>query len=110
MAVIKHIVLFQFKPDASASTISDVCKRMLALKEQCMDSSTKQPLVISCIGGKDISTEGMQNGYTHPFIVEFASEQDRDAYVVHEAHVNFVKSLADVVHSATVVDFVPGQF
>ena len=49
---------------------------------------------------------GLQNGITHGFVVEFGSVEDRDYYVKEDpTHQAFVKSIEDLVEKAIVVDF-----
>ncbi|OCL03145.1 stress responsive A/B barrel domain protein [Glonium stellatum] len=108
---VTHIVLFQFKPDASAEVIKDVCDRMLALKDNCIHPTSGKLYVKSSTGGTDNSIEGIQNGITHAFIVEFESAEDRDYYVRKDpAHLSFVSSIGKVVEKAQVVDFTAGVF
>jgi len=110
MAVI-HLVQFKFKDEVTADEVHQACSRMLALKVNCLHPTTKQPYVSSIVGGKDNSAEGLQQGLTHAFVVEFASEDDRDYYVRHDpAHQAFVKSIGVVVEKAQVLDFTPGIF
>ncbi|KAK4635042.1 hypothetical protein CLAFUW4_01918 [Fulvia fulva] len=59
---ILHIVLFEFKPTTTHSQVEDVCKRMLALKDNCIHPETKQTYVKSYGGGRDNSPEGQQVG------------------------------------------------
>ena len=61
-----------------------------------------------------MTTHGLchiQRGFTHSFVVEFDSEEDRHYYVKEDpAHVNFVKDVRPLVSQIQVVDFVPGKF
>lgn len=80
---IVHIVLFEFKPVVERKVIQDVsqtlaiawlyrvplwmkltdgqvCKRMLALQDQCVHPTSKKPYVKSHGGGRDNSPEGHQ--------------------------------------------------
>ncbi|KAJ5458070.1 hypothetical protein N7475_009458 [Penicillium sp. IBT 31633x] len=106
---ITHIVLFQFKSDVAAQAIHDACGRMLALKDNCIHPSSQKPYITSASGGKDNSPEGIQNGITHAFVVEFASAEDRDYYVQSDpVHREFIKSLDGLVEKAQVIDFTNG--
>ncbi|OCK78967.1 hypothetical protein K432DRAFT_444246 [Lepidopterella palustris CBS 459.81] len=108
---VTHIVLFQFKSSASPEAVQDVCKRMIALKDICIHPTSQKPYIVSSSGGTDNSPEGLQNGITHAFVVEFASAEDRDYYVTEDpSHQAFVKSIGDVVEKAQVVDFTGGAF
>lgn len=51
-----------------------------------------------------------QDPYTHGFVVEFESEEDRDYYVYKDpAHQDFVKFAGGVANGVKVVDYVPGK-
>ncbi|GIJ91469.1 hypothetical protein Asppvi_010435 [Aspergillus pseudoviridinutans] len=110
MAII-HVVQFQFKSTTSPEVIKDTCTRMLNLRENCIQPTTQKPYIKASAGGKDNSIEGLQNGITHVFVVEFENEADREYYVrTDPAHQAFVKSLDGVIEKAQVVDFTPGVF
>ncbi|RAK95613.1 uncharacterized protein BO80DRAFT_321448, partial [Aspergillus ibericus CBS 121593] len=56
-------------------------------------------------GEKDNSSEGIQNGITHAFVVQFPTAEDRDYYVKQDpAHQAFVKSLDGIIEKAQVID------
>ncbi|KAG6017856.1 hypothetical protein E4U41_004114 [Claviceps citrina] len=110
-----HIVLLGFKPDAAPEAITQCCQQLLSLKQTCLHATTQKPYIVSLKGGKDMSIEGLQNGFTHAFVVEFASVADRDYYVKEDtAHRGFVEkwiATADSIASkALVVDFGTGLF
>jgi len=106
-----HIVLFEFKPSVGKAIIDDVCRRMLELQQTCLHPESKSPYIISTVGGRDISPEGHQGGFTHGFVSQFASEEDRDYYLEEDTvHLGFVKSLEGVIENVRVVDFTPGAF
>ncbi|KAF2154087.1 hypothetical protein K461DRAFT_320261 [Myriangium duriaei CBS 260.36] len=110
MAII-HIVLFQFKDTLSTKEVDDVCQRMLALVDKCVHPKTGKPFIKSHGGGRDNSIEGFQGGFTHGFVYEFETREDRDYYVREDpAHQEFVAGLKDVLAGARVVDFTPGEF
>ncbi|KAJ5990313.1 hypothetical protein N7522_010520 [Penicillium canescens] len=108
---ITHIVLFQFKSDVAADIVYGACQRMLALRDDCLHPSSQKPYIKASLGGKDNSPEGIQNGITHAFVVEFANAADRDYYVKHDpVHQDFIKSLDGVIEKAQVIDFTDGAF
>ncbi|KAF2212368.1 hypothetical protein CERZMDRAFT_59260 [Cercospora zeae-maydis SCOH1-5] len=110
MAII-HIVLFEFKPTVTHAQVEDVCTRMLALKDSCLHPTTNQKYVKSYGGGRDTSPEGLQGGFSHGFVSEFESEEDRKYYLEKDpAHLEFVASLKDVIQNVRVLDFEPGKF
>ena len=56
-------------------------------------------------GGANISPEGKTLGLTHTFVMEFSSEADRDAYLIHPAHVAFGDEFGKFVENV----FVSGE-
>jgi TFIIF-interacting CTD phosphatase-like protein len=84
---------------------------MLALKDSCVHPTTQKPYIKSASGGTDNSPEGIQNGFTHAFIVEFESTEDRDYYVNDDPSHDEFKTLAGkVLEKAQVIDFIDGAF
>ncbi|KAJ5881092.1 uncharacterized protein N7473_012145 [Penicillium subrubescens] len=108
---ITHIVLFQFKAGTDTKVIKDTCDRMIGLKEDCVHPTSNKPYIKASSGGADNSIEGIQNGITHAFVVEFFSAEDRDYYVREDPrHKAFVQSLNGVIEKAQVIDFMNGVF
>ncbi|KAL7807117.1 dabb domain-containing protein [Trichoderma aethiopicum] len=108
---ITHTVLFQIRADAKPEDVKAACDRFLALKDNCIHPTTNTPYIASLKGGQDNSPEGLQNGITHGFVVEFNSAEDRDYYVrTDPAHQAFVKSIGGLVEKAIVVDFSNGVY
>jgi len=52
-----------------------------------------------------VSPEGISQGFTHCFLVTFASEKDRDAYLPHPAHKAFGNVLKPVIDKVMVIDY-----
>ncbi|EEH07997.1 stress responsive A/B barrel domain-containing protein [Histoplasma capsulatum G186AR] len=108
---ITHIVCFQFKADATPEAIDETCSKMLGLKDACIHPTHQKPYIKSAMGGKDISKEGLQNGFTHAFVTEFENAEDRDYYTQKDpAHLAFVSSLSAMIEKVHVMDFVDGAF
>ncbi|OJJ59623.1 hypothetical protein ASPSYDRAFT_175609 [Aspergillus sydowii CBS 593.65] len=106
---VTHIVLFQFKQNATYEAVQNACKQMLGLKEKCLHPSTGKPYIQSASGGKDNSPEEAQGGITHAFVIGFETVADRDYYVASDpVHNEFARSLSGLVERAQVVDFTPG--
>ena len=99
---IRHVVHFKFKKDADASAVQKVVDEFAKLKAQI-------PAIESLEGGKNVSPEGLDKGFTHCWIAGFKSEADRDVYLKHPAHLAFVAILKPVLEDALVVDFIPGK-
>ena len=52
-----------------------------------------------------------QNPFTHGFVMEFESAEDRDYYVSKDpAHQDFIKAAGPKVANVKVLDFEPGKF
>ncbi|KAG6002561.1 hypothetical protein E4U54_000850 [Claviceps lovelessii] len=111
---VTHIVSLSFKADVAEERINQCCQDLLALKNNCILASTQKPYILNSKGGKDMSIENLQNGFTHVFVTEFASVADRDYYVKEdEVHRGFVEkwiaSADGVAAKALVLDFVAGS-
>jgi len=107
-----HIVLFEFKPTTEKEDIDAACHRMLALRQNCIHPTTKQPYILDSSGGRDNSPEGHQvGGFSHGFVSHFASEEDRRYYLEEDpAHLAFMEDVGAIVQNVRVVDYTPGEF
>lgn len=96
--VLRHVVLFKF---TDVSTPEDIKK--------VEDAFAVLPGKISQIKdyewGTNSSPENLNQGLTHCFFVTFASDKDRDDYLVHPAHQAFVEVLKPHLDKVTVVDY-----
>ena len=73
--VLRHVVMFGFKPEVSAQQIKEVEDAFCALPSQI-------DLIKGYEWGTDCSPEGLQQGLTHCFFLTFNSDADRDAYLI----------------------------
>ncbi|OAL49896.1 dabb-domain-containing protein [Pyrenochaeta sp. DS3sAY3a] len=106
-----HIVLFEWKDSTNQAQIDEACNRMLSLKDKCLDVASQQPYIRSFTGGRNNSPEGFAGAFTHGFVVEFASAEDRDYYVNKDpAHQDFIKFAGGIAQGVKVVDYEPGKF
>jgi hypothetical protein len=96
--VLYHVVSLKFKPDAKPEQIKAVEQTFAALK-------TKIPGITSMHWGTNVSPEKHDKGFTHCFVVTFASEKDRDAYLPHPEHKALGKVLGPVMADVMVIDF-----
>ena len=97
---IRHVVHFKFKADATPAQIANIEKEFAALKG-------KIGAITSLEWGTNVSSEGLDQGYTHCWLVSFQDAAARDLYLKHEAHAAFVAILKPMLEEALVVDFVP---
>lgn len=110
---ITHVVIIKMNPTLDEEKAQEVCQRMLSLKTECIHSATNQPYIVHSSGGKDNSPEGRQGGFTHAFVVEFASSADRDYYANEDrAHLDFVEWAMGkgYIAEARVLDYEAGVF
>ena len=66
---------------------------------------SKISLIKSFEWGTNNSPEGLNGGLTHCFLVTFSSTTDRDAYLIHPAHKEFVSLLKPAPEKITVLDY-----
>lgn len=96
--LLRHVVLLKFKDESSPEDIQKVEEAFIALKD-------KISLIKDFEWGTNNSPEGLNKGLTHCFFVTFESEKDRDDYLPHPAHKEFVDLLLPHLDDVTVVDY-----
>lgn len=96
--LLRHVVMFEFKEDASEADIQEVVDAFKALP-------SKIPQIHDFEWGTNNSPEGLDEGLTHIFLVTFKSEADRAAYLPHPAHKTFVETLQPHLKRPVVVDY-----
>ena len=100
MSSYRHIVIFQFKADASAEKVRGVVEAFKALP-------AKLPAIQAFEWGTNVSPEGLDQGFTHIFTLTFASKEVLEKQYLHEpAHQEFVALLPDILEKALVLDYV----
>ncbi len=95
----RHVVLFKFKEDASESAVKAVEDAFVALKD-------KIDLIQDFEWGRNVSPEGLDDGFTHVYFVTFKDKAALEQYLPHPEHKKFVGMLGAVLDKATVVDYV----
>ena len=93
-----HIVTLKLKEGATPDQIKAVETAFVALK-------TKIPRITSLHWGTNVSPEHHDKGFTHCFVLTFASEKDRDTYLNHAEHKAFGGVLGPVMGDVMVIDF-----
>jgi len=96
--LLRHVVLFNFNEEAQADTITKIEEAFAALPAQI-------PEIHSFEWGTNNSTEGLDKGLTHCFLLTFLSEADREIYLPHPAHKKFVELIGPYIEDVTVVDY-----
>jgi hypothetical protein len=97
-ATLRHVVLFAFKDSATVAQIDAVVADFGTLKDRI-------PGITAFEWGTNVSPEGLNQGFTHCFTLTFASEEDRNIYLLHAAHQAFVDTLGAVLERSLVVDY-----
>lgn len=65
-------------------------------------------MYVAVLGSLILTTN--QSPYTHGFVVEFESEEDRDYYVSKDpAHQDFIKFAGELLQNVKVLDYEPGK-
>ncbi len=88
--VLYHVVSLKFKKGATPEQIKGVEEAFQSLK-------AKIPEIKTIAWGTNVSPEKLDKGFTHCFVLAFATEKDRDAYLVHPDHKAFGKVLGPVL-------------
>lgn len=96
--VLRHAVFFTFKDSASAEDIQGVAKAFAALP-------AKIPEIIDFQWGTNNSPEGLDDGFTHCFLLTFADAKGRDVYLPHPDHKAFGTVLRPHMEKVFVIDY-----
>ncbi|ADB19130.1 Stress responsive alpha-beta barrel domain protein [Pirellula staleyi DSM 6068] len=99
---LRHVVLFKFKDDVTKEQVQEVVDAFAALP-------AKIPTITGFEWGTDVSIENKAAGFTHGFVVSFATAKDRDDYIPHPAHAEFVKLVGPRLDNVLVFDFFLGK-
>jgi Stress responsive A/B Barrel Domain len=95
---LQHVVLFKFKDDAPAEQVKKVEEAFRKLPSQIKEIKGFE-------WGLNNSPENLNQGFTHCFLVSFASEKDRETYLPHPKHQEFVALLKPVLDKVLVIDY-----
>ncbi|MFZ6024316.1 MAG: Dabb family protein [Bacteroidota bacterium] len=95
---LRHVVLFGWKDKADSASISKAVAAFRKLPDEIKTIHKFE-------WGTNNSPEKLNNGLTHCFLLSFASEKDRDDYLVHPSHKAFTALLPDILDKVTVLDY-----
>lgn len=96
--VLRHIVLFSFKPETTPAALWEVESAFAALP-------AKIPQIRDFEWGLNNSPEGLNKGFTHCYTLTFATEADRAVYLPHPDHKAFGAVLGPHLADVLVVDY-----
>ncbi len=77
--MVRHYGMFQFHPEVTPDQIDECFTEMCAMVGRI-------PGLLSMEHGPYDSPEGLNDGYTHGFVMTFDNGASRDAYLPHEEH------------------------
>jgi hypothetical protein len=98
MPRVKHVVLLKFKDGTEPAQIDTFYDHLRALKDVI-------PGIEGFIGGPYTSHEGLNQGYTHGFIVTFKSAAARNGYLPHPEHEKVKNEILPFVAQIVAFDF-----
>ncbi|MDA1229400.1 MAG: Dabb family protein [Planctomycetota bacterium] len=96
--VLRHVVIFKFKPEVTAAQLDEVNRAFQNLKIAI-------PQIQDFERGLNNSPEEKNQGFTHGYLLTFASEADRDAYLPHPDHKKFGALLGGKLDDVFVFDY-----
>ena len=94
----RHFGVFQFKPEITQEEIDE---SFVALS----DLTNKIPGLLSVEHGPYKSDEGLNDGFTHGFIMTFDTAESRDSYLPHPDHLQVVDLVQPSLERLVVFDF-----
>ncbi len=95
----RHVVFFKFKDDAPAEKVA-------AIEQAFVELAGKVETVTGFEWGTNVSPEGLNDGFTHCFLVTFKDKAGLEAYLPHPEHEKFVAQLKPLLDKVCVVDYV----
>jgi len=96
--MLRHVVLFKFKDDATADQVKLVENAFRKLPSEIKEIKDFE-------WGTNNSPENLNQGLTHCFFLSFNSEEDRNVYLPHPAHKAFGAILKPYLDKVVVVDY-----
>lgn len=95
----RHVVLFKFQDSATPEQVK-------AIETAFGELAKKIDTVKGYEWGTNVSPEGLNEGFTHCFLVTFADKDGLNVYLPHAEHQAFVAKLKPLLDKVCVVDFV----
>src|SRR5262245_7452676 len=91
--MVKHVVLLRIRRDVPPSTIEGLFAEIAGLRSKIVG-------IHDFSWGPYSSPEGLNRGFTHGFVMTFADEASRDAYLPHPEHERVKAQILDVLDYA----------
>lgn len=96
--MVRHFGMFEFHPGTSQSQIDECFRELCGMVG-------KIPGLLNIEHGPYKSDEGLNDGFTHGFIMTFDSPERRDAYLPHPEHERVKSVVVPCLARVTVFDF-----
>jgi len=100
--MLRHVVLFDFKDGTTEESLDAIEIKFTSLPGDI-------PEITAYEWGINNSPEGLDDGYTHCFLVTFADEAGREVYLPHPSHKEFGGIVRPNVEKVLVFDFFNGK-
>jgi hypothetical protein len=79
MPHVKHVVVFKLKESTPSEVVREIYHELSSLRDVI-------PGLLDFTGGRHSSHEGLDQGFTHGFVMTFADVASRDGYLPHPEH------------------------
>lgn len=97
--LLRHVVIFKFKDESSEEDVNKLNDAFNALADSIS-------VIKGFEWGLNNNTGDLHQGFTHCYLITFASEEDKDSiYIPHPQHKAFVASLQPHLEKALVLDY-----
>src|SRR5687768_18495421 len=98
MPRVHHMVLLRFKPSMTEEKIRTLWTDLDALRKVI-------PGIVYFRGGPYSSPEGLNQGFTHGFLMTFTDTPSRDNYLTHPEHEKLKQGVLPFVDNVVAFDF-----
>jgi len=98
MSKVKHIGLVKFKEGTGEGQIDDLFNQLLDLSESVEG-------IEDYVSGPNSSPEGLNQGFTHGFVMTFTDAAARDTYLSHPEHQKVKDTFLPMIDSIAIFDF-----
>ena len=98
MAKVQHMVVVRFKAGVPAEKITGLFAQLAGLRQVI-------PGIEHFSGGPSASPEGLNQGFTHGFLMTFRDAAARDVYLPHPEHERVKEAILPHVEDVIAFDF-----
>lgn len=98
MPAVQHMVLLKFKPEVAQRRIDEIFSMLRRMPDKIEG-------ITHYSGGPYASPEGFNRGFTHGFLVTFASVEARDRYLPHPEHEPVKNAILETAAQVIAFDF-----